>query len=384
MAMLEKTEKATFERVQQPMQSPHTENAPPLPVAPSAHEGSTPTRSESSGGVANFGTGVGAFTTNLFVCMLTNAAADYKSDTSLKTLLSSLALPPPSQIDSAASNSTLLANTSNGAPSASPAFNIASSLIVCPATSPNALAITSYCQMWRSNAIWPCCSFVMIAPSVPVAAVYESTALLPSSSSTSTSHARISNTCPTTRAALLHQCICHLRSALSPILDALPSDQLLHLTTGTHGPFPPKLAGTRIRVTRSKPQITFHNFTNSFPTRAETVSAAISAACIPLSSTNPSRTFLAFAASTSALLPAAAADQRASRAAVAASPMRTPASTASARADESKARILIGTEGVADDKTVVATPSKSAKKSAVKSSAVETAAVAASLARPSE
>lgn len=45
---------------------------------------------------------------------------------------------------------------------------------------------------------------------------------------------------------------------------------------------------------------------------------------------------------------------------------------------------LHGPDGSFDEKLAAATPSKSSKKGAVKSTAVETAAVAASLARPSE
>jgi hypothetical protein len=225
------------------MQQPQTESL----IPPSADDGVTP-RSCSA---ADAGTSVGAFTSNMFVCILTNAAADYKSDTSLNDLISSLALPIPSTDDSAvkitsetqpppdstATGSTST-NPSNAASSSSSAFSLSSSLIICPVTSPNALAIASYCQMWKPNAIWPCCSFVMVAPCVPVAAIYESSSVAP--------HCRISSSCNQTRAALVQQCTCHLRSFFAPILDALPHDQYLQLTTGTHGPFPPQLSGERI------------------------------------------------------------------------------------------------------------------------------------------
>jgi len=125
--------------------------------------------------------GVGAFTTNLFVCMLTNAAADYKTDTSLKRLLSTLDLPghpntsatvalnvepaaaaaaataaaasisgsqiqsrlPATGDASSSSSSPSSAATAAAASSLLAAHDIPSSLIICPATSPNALAIAS-------------------------------------------------------------------------------------------------------------------------------------------------------------------------------------------------------------------------------------------------
>jgi hypothetical protein len=200
--------------------------------------------------------GIGAFTTSLFVCLLTNAAADYKTDSSLKQLLSTLDLPssPPKQ--SAAKSSTAMPSPSAAAaahtaaavpnpglfsvaeshPAASSSpHDLTSSFIICPATSPNALAITAYCQTWRPNAIWPCCSFVMIAPSVSVAAIYESS---PSSSTPA-----VVKTCTYTRHVLVQQCIAHLRATVASVVSALPSDMLFQLSTGKCGPYPPKLAG---------------------------------------------------------------------------------------------------------------------------------------------
>lgn len=206
-------------------------------------------------------TSIGAFTTNLFVCMLTSAAADDDSDASLKHLLSTLELTTPPQMRSttkfsdatlsSASTSTATDSTSlqevarlshlDGNPAPAPSsskFDVSSSIVICPATSPNALAITGYCQTWKPNTVWPNCSFVMIAASVPVAAVFEWSM---SSLSSSTS---ISKSCPTTRSVLLQQCISHLRSATSSIISSLAPDSLLELTTGKCGPFLPRLSGT--------------------------------------------------------------------------------------------------------------------------------------------
>lgn len=209
--------------------------------------GAYPLKEESS---SSLNQGIGAFTANLFICMLTNAAADLKRDTSLMHLMSTLDLPHPPQsvsevavsdklpLGSAAASNHIQAQVDSVCEtSASSAPGIPSSLIVCPASSPSALAITGYCQTWRSNAIWPCCSFVMIASSISVAAIYDS-------SSTSSLFPVISTTCPQTRSILLQQCVSHLRSCASSILAALPPDALLLLTTGKNGPFlPKKLSG---------------------------------------------------------------------------------------------------------------------------------------------
>jgi hypothetical protein len=237
------------------MQQPEPAQPPASPIELPADQASSP-RVVGDSGDCDAGAGIGAFAANLFVCMLTNAAADYKSDTSLKNLLSSLALPPPPQDNAAATTSTETPSTAAVA-SSSPANSskipppnpaepsVASSLIICPATSPNALAIAAYCQMWRPNAIWPCCSFVMISPSVPVAAIYESIPQPPSL-------ARYvgAKTCTHTRSLLLQQCVYHLRDTLSRIILALPAEQFARITSGTHGPFPADLSGEQRRVTR--------------------------------------------------------------------------------------------------------------------------------------
>ncbi len=144
----------------------HTLSSPSIaaPHAAAAAQDAAPISRGMSAQGNEFTAGIGAFTTNLFVCMLTNAAAEARSDKSLAHLLSDLELPSPprqsaaaqcSHASAAASASgpetSVLAHASGDASyssssSSSSSLDIPSSLIICPASSPNALAITGYCQ----------------------------------------------------------------------------------------------------------------------------------------------------------------------------------------------------------------------------------------------